>query len=82
MNGGRTPAGTARRPAATAVSERTALSSAWVSGAELPADIFGDVDATDCPYDSPELATAWRDGTEALRDWDGRADLATNPYED
>jgi hypothetical protein len=64
------------------VAERTALSSAWVRGAEEPADIFGDVDASDCPYDDPQLAAAWRDGTEALRDWDGRADLSANPYND
>jgi hypothetical protein len=51
-------------------------------GTEEPADIFGDVDASDCPYDDPDLAAAWRAGTETLRDWDGRADLAANPYED
>ncbi|GAA4033336.1 hypothetical protein GCM10023063_16150 [Arthrobacter methylotrophus] len=62
--------------------ELAALSAAWVRGAELIADIFGDVDASDCPYDDPELATAWRDGTEALRDWDGQADLTANPYND
>jgi hypothetical protein len=63
------------------MAERARLSEAWVSGAEVPADIFGDVDASDCPYDDPELA-AWRDGTETLRDWDGRSDLTANPYED
>lgn len=62
--------------------ERKKLSEAWVTGAEIPADIFGDVDSSDCPYDDPELATAWRDGTETLRDWDGKADLTANPYED
>ncbi|WP_422759153.1 hypothetical protein [Paenarthrobacter sp. C1] len=62
--------------------ERADLSTAWVAGAEIPADIFGDVDASDCPYDDPELAAAWRDGTEALRDWDGRADLTSNPHND
>lgn len=64
------------------MAERAALSSAWVDGAEIRADIFGDVDASDCPYDDPELSAAWRDGTEALRDWDGEADLSNNPYED
>ncbi|MET4143930.1 hypothetical protein [Arthrobacter sp. UYCo732] len=62
--------------------ERSDLSAAWVSGADINADIFGDVDSTDCPYDDPELAAAWRDGTEALRDWDGKADLSANPHED
>lgn len=61
--------------------ERKELSAAWVAGAEIPADIFGDVDSSDCPNDDPELASAWREGTGALRDWDGRADLAANPYE-
>jgi len=64
------------------VPEHAALSAAWLAGAEISADIFGDVDASDCPCDDPELATAWRDGTEALRDWDGRADLTANPHDD
>jgi hypothetical protein len=64
------------------VAEQNKLSEAWVDGAEIPADIFGDVDVSDCPYDDPELAAAWRDGTEATRDWDGRADLTANPYDD
>lgn len=62
--------------------ERSSLSEAWVSGAEISADIFGDVDASDCPYNDPEHAAAWREGTEALRDWDGKADLTTDPYND
>ena len=57
-------------------------SDAWVAGAEVPADIFGDVDSSDCPYEDPELAAAWRDGTETPRDWDGRADLTANPHND
>lgn len=65
-----------------AVADRAGLSEAWVRGAELIEDIFGDVDTSDCPYDDPELAAAWLDGTEALRDWDGKADLTANPYND
>lgn len=64
------------------MADRAQLSDAWGSGAEVPADIFGDVDASDCPYDDPDLAAAWRDGTETPRDWDGRADLTANPYND
>lgn len=65
----------------TPVAERAELSAAWVDGAEIPADIFGDVDASDCPHEDPDLADAWTAGTETLRDWDGRADLTANPYE-
>lgn len=64
------------------MAERPEFSAAWVRGAEISADIFGDVDSSDCPYDDPELAAAWRDGTETLRDWDGKADLSANPHED
>ena len=62
--------------------ERSELSAAWVRGAEISADIFGDVDTSDCPYDDPELAAAWRSGADELRDWDGQADLTNNPYSD
>ncbi|MBG0738750.1 hypothetical protein IV500_04865 [Paeniglutamicibacter antarcticus] len=64
------------------MADAAALSSAWIDGAEISADIFGDVDSSDCPYDDPELAAAWRAGTETLRDWDGLADLSANPYID
>ena len=57
-----------------------ALSEAWVDGAEINADIFGDVDTSHCPYDDPGLADAWLAGTQTLRDWDGRAGLTANPY--
>lgn len=61
--------------------ERRDLSAAWIDGAEISADIFGDVATTNCPYDDPELAGAWREGTQTVRDWDGHADLTANPYD-
>lgn len=63
------------------MAENSGLSAAWVDGAEVIADFFGDVDTSDCPYGDPELVTAWREGAGATRDWDGRADLSSNPYE-
>lgn len=59
-----------------------AFSARAMRGAEISADIFGDVDSTDCPHEDPELAAAWHAGTETLRDWDGLADLSANPYTD